>query len=123
MIGKPISHYKILEKLGEGGMGIVYRALDTKLDRDVAIKFLPPQLKSDKEAKKRFVHEAKAASALNHSNIAVIREIDETPDGQMFIVMAYCDGQTLKDKLEDGPLPVDEAVNVHRLDARSQKNG
>ncbi len=112
MIGETVSHYKILEKLGEGGMGVVYKALDTRLDRHVAIKFLPQQLKSDREAKKRFVHEAKAASALNHSNIAVIHEIDETPEGQMFIVMAYYDGRTLKDKLEDGPLPVDEAVNI-----------
>jgi len=111
MIGETVSHYKILEKLGEGGMGVVYKAHDITLDRDVAIKFLPPQLQSDKRAKTRFVHEAKAASALNHSNIAVIHEIDETPDGQMFIVMAYYDGQTLKDKLEDGPLSIDDAVD------------
>ena len=81
MIGQTISHYKILEKLGEGGMGVVYKGLDTTLDRDVAIKFLPPQLQSDKDAKKRFVHEAKAASALNHANIAVVHEVDETPEG------------------------------------------
>ncbi len=112
MIGQTISHYKILEKLGEGGMGVVYKAEDTKLKRDVAIKFLSPQLKSDKNAKARFVHEAKAASSLNHSNIAIIHEIDEPPDGQMFIVMAYYDGQTLKDRLEDGALPVEEAVNI-----------
>jgi serine/threonine protein kinase len=72
VIGKSVSYYQILSKLGEGGMGVVYKSLDTTLDRHVAIKFLPPQLKSDKEAKKRFVHEAKAASALNHSNIAVV---------------------------------------------------
>jgi non-specific serine/threonine protein kinase len=112
MIGETVSHYKILEKLGEGGMGVVYKALDTTLDRHVAIKFLPPQLKSDKDAKKRFVHEAKAASALNHSNIAVIHEIDETPEGQMFIVMAFYDGHTLKDKLEDGPLPLDRTIDI-----------
>lgn len=112
MIGKTVSHFQILSKLGEGGMGVVYKALDTTLDRHVAIKFLPPQLKSDKEAKKRFVNEAKAASALNHSNIAVIHEIDETPEGQMFIVMACYDGHTLKDKLEDGPLQVEEAIDI-----------
>ena len=112
MIGKTISHYKILEKLGEGGMGVVYKAEDTRLDRHVAIKFLPSQLKSDKDAKKRFIHEAKATSALNHSNIAVVHEINETHDGQMFIVMAYYDGHTLKDKLEGGALNVDEAVAV-----------
>jgi len=89
LIGKTISHYKILEKLGEGGMGVVYKAHDTKLDREVAIKFLPPNLSSDPEAVKRFVHEAKAASALNHSAIGVIYEIDETDDGQTFIAMAY----------------------------------
>ena len=112
MIGQTISHYKILEELGAGGMGVLYKALDTRLDREVAIKFLPPQLKSDKDARTRFVHEAKAASALNHSNIAVIHEIDETPDGQMFIVMAYYEGQTLKDKLEGGALGVDEAIAI-----------
>jgi len=112
MIGQTVSHYKITEKLGEGGMGVVYKAEDTTLDREVAIKFLPPHLKSDKEAKKRFLHEAKAASALNHSNIAVVHEIDETSDGRMFIVMAYYDGQTLKDTLEGGPLPVDQVVDI-----------
>jgi serine/threonine-protein kinase len=112
MIGKIVSHYKILEKLGEGGMGVVYKALDTTLDRHVAVKFLPPQLDSDNDAKTRFVHEAKAASALNHANIAVVHEIDETPEGQMFIVMAYYEGQTLKDKLSNGALGVDEAVAI-----------
>ena len=92
MIGKTISHYEVLEKLGEGGMGVVYRARDTKLDRDVAIKLLPPHLSSDPESVKRFVHEAKAASALNHSAIGVIHEIDETDDGQTFIVMALYEG-------------------------------
>jgi tetratricopeptide (TPR) repeat protein len=112
MIGKIISHYRITEKLGEGGMGVVYKALDTTLDRHVAIKFLPPHLRSDEQAKTRFVHEAKAASALNHANIAVVHEIGETPDGQMFIVMAYYEGQTLKAKLEGGPLDVDDAISI-----------
>lgn len=112
MIGKTISHYRITEKLGEGGMGVVYKALDTTLDRHVAIKFLPPHLKSDQQAKTSFVHEAKAASALNHANIAVVHEIDETPEEQMFIVMAYYEGQTLKDKLERGTLNVDDTIAI-----------
>jgi len=112
LIGQTISHYKIVEKLGEGGMGIVYKATDTMLNRDVAIKLLPPQLKSDTKARKRFIHEARAASALNHANIAVVHEIGETPEGQVFIVMAYYEGQTLKDKLADGARPLDEAITI-----------
>lgn len=112
MIGKTVSHYKIISKLGEGGMGVVYKANDTRLDRHVAIKFLPPQLSSDDSAKKRFIREAKAASALNHANIAVVHEIDETPEGQTFMVMACYEGQTLKDRLENGALGVDEAIEI-----------
>jgi len=84
MIGKEISHYKILEELGRGGMSVVYKARDTKLDRFVALKFLPPHLSQDEANKKRFIHEAKAASALDHPTICTIHEIDEA-DGQMFI--------------------------------------
>ena len=89
MIGKTISHYTILEKLGEGGMGVVYKAQDTKLDRHVAIKFLPFHLQADEKAKTRFIHEARAASALNHSNIGVLHEIDQTDEGQTFIVIEF----------------------------------
>ena len=112
MIGKIISHYKILEKIGAGGMGVVYRAKDTKLDRTVALKFLPPHLSIDKEDKKRFIHEAKAAASLDHPNICAVYEIDETPDSQMFIAMAYYKGKTLKDKISSGPLPLEEAINI-----------
>ena len=112
MIGKTISHYKIIEELGRGGMGVVYRARDTKLDREVAIKFLPPHLNANPEAVERFVHEAKAASALNHSSIGVIHEIDETQDGQTFIVMALYEGGTLRAKLDSGKIMAAEAVAI-----------
>jgi serine/threonine protein kinase/Tfp pilus assembly protein PilF len=111
MIGKTISHYKILEKLGEGGMGVVYKAQDTKLDRIVALKFLPQHLTSDSVEKERFVHEAKAASALNHPNITTIHEIDEF-DGQMFIVMEYCEGRTLKEIIEKETLSIKKVLDI-----------
>jgi serine/threonine protein kinase/Tfp pilus assembly protein PilF len=112
MIGQIISHYKILEKLGEGGMGVVYKAEDTKLKRAVAIKFLAPDLTRDPEARARFIHEAQAASALDHPNICSIHEIDETADGRMFIVMPCYEGETLQAKIERGPMEVDEAVPI-----------
>ena len=112
MIGQRISHYKILEKLGGGGMGVVYKAQDLKLDRYVALKFLPSDLTRDPGAKKRFVHEAHAASALDHSNICTIYEIDETEDGQTFITMACYEGETLKESINRGPLKIEEAVGI-----------
>jgi len=111
MIGKTISHYKILEKLGEGGMGVVYKAQDTRLDRLVAIKFLPQHLIADAVEKERFVHEAKAASALNHANITTIHEIDEF-EGQMFIVMEYCEGKTLKKMIEKETLTIKKVLDI-----------
>jgi serine/threonine protein kinase/Tfp pilus assembly protein PilF len=112
MIGTTISHYKILEKLGEGGMGVVYKAKDTKLERHVALKFLPSDFTRDVAAKERFIQEAKAASSLEHTNICNIHEINETEDGQLFIVMACYEGESLKQKIERGPFKLEEALDI-----------
>jgi len=112
MMGQTVSHYKILEHLGGGGMGVVYKAQDLKLDRLVALKFLPPDLTRDPDAKERFVQEAKAASALQHNNICTVHDIDQTPEGQMFIVMDLYEGETLKRKIELGPLKIGDALDI-----------
>jgi serine/threonine protein kinase/Flp pilus assembly protein TadD len=111
MIGKTISHYKILEKLGEGGMGVAYKAQDTKLDRIVALKFLPKHLLCDESAKTRFVNEAKAASSLDHQNIATIYEIDEV-EGECFICMAYIKGKSLKELIKEKVLSIEKILNI-----------
>ncbi len=98
MIGKTISHYKIIEKLGEGGMGVVYKAEDTKLKRTVALKFLPLQTMAGAEEKARFHHEAQAAAALDHPNICTVYEINEA-DGQAFIAMAFVEGPSLQEMM------------------------
>jgi serine/threonine protein kinase/Tfp pilus assembly protein PilF len=110
MIGKKISHYKILEKLGEGGMGVVYKAQDTKLDRVVALKFLPHDLTADTAEKERFVHEARAASALDHPNIATIYEIDEK-EGECFISMAFIEGKSIKAMIQEKIISLEEILN------------
>jgi formylglycine-generating enzyme required for sulfatase activity/dienelactone hydrolase/predicted Ser/Thr protein kinase len=109
MIGRTVSHYRIVEKLGEGGMGVVYRAVDTRLDRPVAIKFLPPEAVADPERKGRFVREAKAASALNHPNIVTIYDIGSA-DGLDFIAMEQIDGEPLDRRIGSQGLPVEEAL-------------
>jgi serine/threonine-protein kinase len=111
MIGQTISHYKIIEKLGGGGMGVVYKAQDLKLDRFVALKFLPAHLANEEE-KKWFIQEAKAASALDHPNIYTIHEIDDTEDGQMFIVMAYYEGETLQKTVDSNQLLVNSVIEI-----------
>jgi serine/threonine-protein kinase len=112
LIGRTISRFEILELIGRGGMGMVYRALDRTLDRIVALKFLPPSLSSDAAAKDRFVHEAKAASGLNHPNIATVYEIGETGDHQLYIAMGYYPGKTLKDKIAKGTIQPDAAIDM-----------
>jgi serine/threonine protein kinase/tetratricopeptide (TPR) repeat protein len=111
MIGNSISHYRILEKLGEGGMGIVYKAEDTRLKRPVAIKFLPRHISSNNEERKRFEIEAQAAAALNHPNISIIHSIEEF-NNEVYIVMEYIDGSELKKKIESGPMSVEESLNI-----------
>jgi len=111
MIGKTISHYKILEKLGEGGMGVVYKAEDNRLKRTVALKFLTLTILGGEEEKTRFVNEAQATAALDHPNICTIHEIDHA-DEQIFIVMGYVEGQSVKDKIASGPLKIDQAIDI-----------
>ncbi len=111
-IGSTISHYRIIEEIGSGGMAIVYKAEDINLKRLVALKFLPPLLTANIETRKRFFTEAQSASALDHPNICTIHEIDETEDRQMFIAMGFYEGETLNQKISRGPLDIQEAINI-----------
>jgi tRNA A-37 threonylcarbamoyl transferase component Bud32/tetratricopeptide (TPR) repeat protein/TolB-like protein len=110
--GETVSHYRIIERIGAGGMGVVYKARDLRLDRNVALKFISPRLSEDDVARARLLTEAKAASSLDHPNIAVVHEIGEAAAGGLFIAMGWYEGETLREKLRRGPLPVDEAVGI-----------
>lgn len=112
IIGDTIAHYRIVELLGAGGMGEVFKAEDTRLKRAVALKFLPLGLTQDPDARQRLLHEAQAASRLDHPNICTIYEVEETSEGRLFVAMAYYEGRTLKDRLAGGPLTVDEALTI-----------
>lgn len=118
MIGKTVSHYKIIAKLGGGGMGVVYKAHDQKLDREVALKFLPHHVSHTGTRRERFVREARAASALDHPNICTIYDIDETDDGLTFIAMGFCQGEALDEVIARGAVPIDRAADIATKVAR-----
>ena len=110
--GTKLGPYQIVSQLGQGGMGVVYTATDPRLKRTVAIKLLPPDLTKDEIAKQRFLQEAQAASALDHPNICTIHEINETDDGQLYLVMSHYEGETLKERISRGPLDLTDAIGI-----------
>jgi eukaryotic-like serine/threonine-protein kinase len=118
LVGRTLAHYRVLEYTGGGGMGVVYKAEDLRLARTVALKFLPPELTRDPEAKSRFLQEARAASVLDHPNICTIHEVGETDDGRLYLAMPYYDGETLRRRIERAPIPIDEAIDLAEQIAR-----
>jgi serine/threonine protein kinase/Tol biopolymer transport system component len=118
LVGRTLAHYRVLEYIGGGGMGVVYKAGDLRLERTVALKFLPPELTRDPEAKVRFLQEARSASVLDHPNICTIHEVGETDDGRLYLAMPYYDGETLRRRIERAPIPIDEAIDIAEQIAR-----
>jgi serine/threonine protein kinase/Tol biopolymer transport system component len=118
LVGRTLAHYRVLEYIGGGGMGVVYKAEDLRLARSVALKFLPPELTRDAEAKARFLQEARAASGLDHPNICTIHEVGETDDGRLYLAMPSYDGETLRRRIERGPLAIEEAIDIAEQIAR-----
>ncbi len=118
LVGRTLAHYRVLEYTGGGGMGVVYKAEDLRLARTVALKFLPPELTRDPEAKSRFLQEARSASVLDHPNICTIHEVGETDDGRLYLAMPYYDGETLRRRIERAPIPIDEAIDIAEQIAR-----
>jgi serine/threonine-protein kinase len=112
LAGRTIGHYQVVERVGGGGMGVIYKALDTRLGRTVALKFLKPRLDADTSAAERFRQEARAAGALDHPNICTIYDIGETDDGQLFLAMPLYDGETLEQRIKRGPLATGEATDI-----------
>ncbi|HSQ75897.1 MAG TPA: protein kinase, partial [Bacteroidota bacterium] len=117
LVGQTVSHYNILSKLGQGGMGVVYKAEDTRLKRTVALKFLPPEFTQDQAARERFFHEAQAASALEHPSICSVHELGEQ-DGLTFLVMGFYEGETLRQKIDRGPMPIETVLDIATQIAR-----
>jgi serine/threonine protein kinase/Tol biopolymer transport system component len=118
LVGRTLAHYRVVDYVGGGGMGVVYKAEDLRLERTVALKFLPPELTRDPDAKIRFLQEARSASGLDHPNICTIHEVGETDDGRLYLAMPHYGGETLRRRIERGPIPIDEAIDLAEQIAR-----
>ena len=119
LIGRTLGHYRIVDKIGEGGMGVVYRAHDERLDRDVAIKVLPSSVAQDPQRLARFEREAKLLASLSHQNVATLHGL-EVHEGQRFLVMELAEGETLAERIKRGPIPDDDALSIAEADAAGE---